>query len=457
MKSKSETIKKSRRENGEGGLRPLSTGNWEGVERIPKKSGGILIKSVTRKDKKEVLTIKSQLRALAPLDDDVCKIEINKFTNEITLIRTKQLRGKQHIDKNITVNEYVDYWLWNHRRKGMKGKQIVGKTLEDYVQKAMHIKKRLGTVTNEQNELVDVKVSELTFERIETALLELFDDVCEYTAVQVKNHIYNMMRCAYKKDKIISENPLEDEEINFPKSKEKKEKKVIKQKYEKEVIEYCLKHWYLDVLMQFFTGARVSEIRGLTWDNVNIEEETVKFNKEYNSVKEFIYENNEIISLGRKNQYIELKTPSSYRTIKLPTEFIKVLKIHKFLQQKLAEKLHIKFSEKDPIFTTATYTQIGRNDTNDRVKKMVKDLQIEDWEEITSHCLRHGFCYAGLLNDVPLEYMQLLLGHEDISVTREWYAHFDDKKVKSSAVKVNSTRQEYLSQIISQRGICATV
>lgn len=58
---------------------------------------------------------------------------------------------------------------------------------------------------------------------------------------------------------------------------------------------------YIDVLIQFFIGVRVSEIRGLTWDNLNIDEETIKFNKEYNSVKEFIYENTKSVSIGRKN------------------------------------------------------------------------------------------------------------------------------------------------------------
>lgn len=50
----------------------------------------------------------------------------------------------------------------------------------------------------------------------------------------------------------------------------------------------------------------------------------------------------------------------------------------------------------------------------------------------------------GLLNDVPLEYMQILLGHDDISVTREWYAHFDEKKVRKYANKVNKNRTRAL-------------
>lgn len=126
---------------------------------------------------------------------------------------------------------------------------------------------------------------------------------------------------------------------------------------------------------------------------------------------------------------------------------MKLLMIHKDLQKNLAKRLDIEFKETDPVFTTSTYNQLGRNDTNDRVKKVVKDLQIANWEDITSHCLRHGFCYAGLLNDVPLEYMQILLGHSDISVTRKWYAHFDTEKVNSYATKVNTNRTNVIQNI----------
>ena len=124
-----------------------------------------------------------------------------------------------------------------------------------------------------------------------------------------------------------------------------------------------------------------------------------------------------------------------------------LLMIHKQLQKALAKRLGIEFKETDPVFTTSTYNQLGRDDTNDRVKKVAKDLGIDNWEDITSHCLRHGFCYAGLLNDVPLEYMQILLGHSDISVTRKWYAHFDKEKVNSYATQVNTNRTNIMEKL----------
>ena len=117
-----------------------------------------------------------------------------------------------------------------------------------------------------------------------------------------------------------------------------------------------------------------------------------------------------------------------------------ILVKHKEYQKSLAKKNHKTFEEDDYVFTTKSYMPYGRNTLNERVKETVKSLKIDNWEHITSHCLRHSFCYAGLLNDVPLEYMQILMGHSSPVVTKEIYAHFDDLKISNYAKKVNTNR-----------------
>ena len=301
---------KTRREKGDGGLRQLYNGSWEGIEKIGKKSGGKIPKSVTRKNKQEVLLIMKRLKALEPLDDDVVKIDVNKITNEITLIRNavSESSKKQHIDNEISVNDYVDYWLWNHRRKGEKGKLIKDTTFEDYVQKCQHIKKKLGTITNNKGEVIEVKVKDLTFEFMENAILELSQEKKFVSVLQIRNHLYNMMKYA-KKDGIIKENPFQDEEIHLIDNEGKKEKKIIKEKDIERVIQYCLQLWYIDVIIQLITGARVSEIRGLIWEDIIPDECIINFSQNFSSVQQYkLDENNHIISLGRKRRYSTLKS-----------------------------------------------------------------------------------------------------------------------------------------------------
>ncbi len=444
---------RSRQKRGTGGLQ-RKNGKYEGRYRVYKRDGSYIEKSFTRTTETEINDIKASLRVLGILDDDVIGIDINKHTNEITLQRENifgSKNSKYQIDRNITVNDYIDYWLWNHRRRGMKGQLVKDSTFEDYVQKCDHIKNRIGKLKLENGNIKELKVADLTFEYMENAILEFNKEVSHTTAVQVRNHLYNMMRYA-KKDGIIEINPFQDETINFPRETAKIKKQVIKEKDIEKVIKHCIKIWYIDVLAQLMTGGRAAEIRGFIWTDIDEKECEVKFSNSYSSVKQFkLDENNHIISLGRKRRYSSLKSSSSDRSIKVSKEFMAILMLHKEMQKALAKRLGITFKETDPVFTTSTYTPYGRNDTNDRVKKVMKDLKIDNWDQITSHCLRHGFCYAGLLNDVPLEYMQILLGHSNIAVTREWYAHFDKSKINSYAKKVNVNRTNILKKMQTQK------
>lgn len=192
---------------------------------------------------------------LEPLENDVIKVDIDKRTNEITLVKKfgqSTSNTKRNIDLNTSVNNYIDFWLWNHRRKGEKDNWVKDTTFQDYVGKAQLIKNKMGSVILEDGTIEEVKVSELTFEFIEEKLLEIFNETCNTTAVQVRNHMYNMMRYA-KKDGAIQENPLADEKINFPATAEKFKRKIIEESDIQAVIEYCLRHWYIDVLTQLFT------------------------------------------------------------------------------------------------------------------------------------------------------------------------------------------------------------
>lgn len=215
-----------------------------------------------------------------------------------------------------------------------------------------------------------------------------------------------------------------------------------------------MKLGYLDVLTQLLTGARVSEIRGLVWENIIEEKCQIKFANNYISVKEYsLDEEGHIISKGRKSRYTTLKSSSSERIIEVSKELMEILKIHKKLQMYLAQRLNKDFKESDPVFTTSKYNQIGRNYTNDRVKKVVKDLEIPNWKEISSHCLRHSFCYAGILNDVPINYMSKLMGHSSVKVTEQYYVKYNQQKINHYARRTNINRDKALQTLNEKYGL----
>lgn len=444
-----------RRNNGDGALRKLKNGNWEGAEKIYRKNGTYIRKSVTRSDKKEVILLKNRLKALEPLDNDVIDIIVNRHTNVINLKMgeiTPQGKKKEYLDKEITVNEYVDYWLWEHRRNGMKKRKIVDNTFADYVQKTRHIKNKLGTRIDKNNNRIPVKMNELTFEVIENALNELLRETCLQTTKQVRNHIINMLKCATKIDKVLKVNPLEDREINLIEVKKKKEKKIVAESDEIKVIEECIKLGYYHLLVALFTGARASEIAGMTWENFDFEENTVAIKQEYMQVKQYDYVDGKIVYKGRKMEVTDLKSKSSDRYLGLPKEIVEILKEYKERQKEVAKRNGFKFKESDFAFTSCNYRPYDNNDIYERMKNLMKVTKIKNWNELSPHSLRHTYCSTGVRNKVPIVDMKMLLGHENISVTAEWYTHFDKEQIINSSNEVNKKRMASFKSLNKKDG-----
>ena len=68
---------------------------------------------------------------------------------------------------------------------------------------------------------------------------------------------------------------------------------------------------------------------GVTWNNIDWNEKTVKIDKAYTRVKKTEYKDREIVTAGSKKDFKDLKTTSSYRTIGLNDAMINILKQHK--------------------------------------------------------------------------------------------------------------------------------
>ena len=200
----------------------------------------------------------------------------------------------------------------------------------------------------------------------------------------------------------------------------------------------------------------MSEIRGLVWEDIDEDKCEITFSRNYLTTKKYdVDEKGHIKAKGTKSDYSTLKSSSSYRTIKIDEDFMKILKIHKTLQMQKASKSNKTFKRSDPVFTGRWYGKpLGRNTTNDRVEDVMQELKIKDWEEITSHSLRKSFCCAGLLNDVPVEYMSKLLGHNSVNVTMSFYAELKQEKINDYAEKTNTNRLTALQNII--KGVTVT-
>lgn len=256
-----------------------------------------------------------------------------------------------------------------------------------------------------------------------------------------------MMKFA-KKDGVTEENVLQDEKITLRERKGKKEKKIIHREDEEKFIEYCVENKYIDILMLVFSGVRSSELAGMTWKCLDLEENVIKIKEEYLWVDETDFVDGKIVVTDRVKKVTDVKTDGSDRKVTLTNSFIELLKQHKERQKELARSKGRTFKESDFIFTTKNYNGYISDFTYDKFKSIVNTLKIKGYKELTPHCLRHSFCSRGIREGVELKEMSELLGHSNIGVTADWYTQLDDEQLKQASNKTNRNVDKYLEKAI---------
>lgn len=153
-------------------------------------------------------------------------------------------------------------------------------------------------------------------------------------------------------------------------------------------------------------GLRISEILGLTWDNIDFSENTITIDKIT------VRDNGKVIL---KNP----KTETSERTISAPREIINMLKFYKKkqfeakLQGEIKNKMNLVFFDKkeNPIAQDVLS------------KKFNKFLQENDLEHIRFHDLRHSHVTLLINSKVPIKVISERVGHSNINTTLSIYAH----------------------------------
>ena len=138
------------------------------------------------------------------------------------------------------------------------------------------------------------------------------------------------------------------------------------------------------------TGMRLSEVCGLTWDNINEAKMTIKVDKQWKKLKEGGY------------GFGVLKSKNSYRDIPISTTLIKFLRNYK--------KTHP---------TDLFNRVICDNDLNikTRLNPMLKKVA-----DITLHELRHTYITLLIANGLDFKTVAQIAGH-DVEQTLKTYSH----------------------------------
>ena len=221
----------------------------------------------------------------------------------------------------------------------------------------------------------------------------------------IKIHL-NILNLAFKRAyrlKLIKENVVQFVEI--PKSK-----KFKNEIYTAEDMRILLEKCHgtsleLPIIIASGLGLRISEILGLTWNNIDFNDFTITVDK---------------ITTRDKGKVIlkDPKTESSVRTISAPKEIILMLKQLK--KDRLSAKLKGEKTHRELIFYDKNLEPIAPDVIS---KKFKYFLETNGLKHIRFHDLRHSHVTMLIEAKVPIKVISERVGHSSVNTTLNIYSH----------------------------------
>lgn len=179
--------------------------------------------------------------------------------------------------------------------------------------------------------------------------------------------------------------------------------------------------------IDFFTGLRRNEIRGLRWKNYSDGTLTIA----QQLVRSYNFEKDGSRTIN-KNSTQDLKTESSFRTIVLPKMADNLLQKMKINSYEKHLRLGTPFTDDAFIFSDEYLKPIEEKRANRRIQAICRKIGIEPRP---LHSIRHSYATRLFEADVDIKTVQKLMGHFDYRTTLNIYVHvMDEEKEKAAAV-----------------------
>lgn len=311
--------------------------------------------------------------------------------------------GYQNIQSKMTINELYDYWLKNEAETG----ELKENTLKGYkgVYKN-HIKPKLGHIF-----LKDANVM-----TIQNFVTETSERLSEHIMKNVHIVLGQMLRLAFDQG-FIANNPY----LYIRKKKYKKDRCLNYELPDEDTLRLIptLFHEtdpeYISFYIALYTGARCSEIFGLTWNDVDFEERTIDINKQ-------------ISEIGGVHE-IATKTPTSVRKIKVSNDLIEMLKKYKSNLNKFALLYGKLFGGGKYVCSDSKGVLMRPSYVRRNIQKKLKPYN----KEFRFHTLRHFYATKALEAGTNVKAVSKRLGHASVQVTLDRYVTFtpemDDEAV----------------------------
>lgn len=225
---------------------------------------------------------------------------------------------------------------------------------------------------------------------------------------------------------------------------------------------------YASFMIGLHAGARISEIFGLRWCDIDFERNEIHFNKQFT-----YFDKDKDGNVYKMWKLSPLKSKNADRYVPMTKELREYLLKLKDVQEANKKKLGSNYRDKQKVvlfeaddgtfhkvyvtdfvnikdtgefLTTAStsYATRDREDTTGKYKYWLDENDKNTAFHFTYHDFRHTYATLLVLSGMPCEELQLLMGHSKIETSKKFYLH--DKHGK---LRVNPKRDSFLFDAFS--------
>lgn len=228
------------------------------------------------------------------------------------------------------------------------------------------------------------------------------------------------------KQRKIVRNPCED--VVFPKDDREKMRVLSKEEQQRLIEELVGEYYRPMILMYLYSGLRMGEGIPLTWEDIDLEQRTIRVNK-----KAIVcYDFNSHSAPQEVQDFC--KTKSSKRTVEITPGLVGVLKVHREEMMERAERLGKEWSETDLVFPNTKGNMVHIRNLQASLYKIFSKAGIEG---ATMHTLRHTYATRCFEEEVDIKAISEQLGHANVKTTYNIYVHLLKETKAKEIAKLN--------------------
>lgn len=362
--------------------------------------------------------------------------------------------GQLFSPSEISIADYLDYWMDNYCKMNLKYNTQLGylNIIEN------HLKPTFG-----HYKLVSLQPASIQ-EYVNKLKLKGF---AKSSVKGILSTLSAALDYAIEPMQYIQYNPCS--RVRLPQFESSaKERTVIQLDEFKKIIARfpAGSNFYIPLMIGYYTGLRISEAFGLTWDDIDLENHTLTINKQVIKRNYGVDVRQVLKEKGKKEEksswyFGTPKTKSSVRTIKFGNTLYQALKAEKLRQQK--NRLlygeyyteHYLSPETDEKGNTIYRIMPGERTLHSPLQKVEMVCVRENGEYISTdsfkycarvvhnelklqfdyHSLRHTHATMLIENGANPKDVQIRLGHSNINTTLQTYTH-DTEQMQKETVEI---------------------